>query len=133
MQHSYLNLYKSRGVVPSITEEDYNEIHNKEGVNNMNVLERIKTNDFNKRLSLSLKPFTVDREGYHTESYISDKEAEQELIKLADIGQLALQTTICYWGYYYADGDCQESKCERNELCKKRDELIPQPIEEEYI
>ena len=42
MQHSYLNLYKSRGVVPSITEEDYNEIHNKEGVNNMNVSIRDK-------------------------------------------------------------------------------------------
>ena len=53
----------------------------------MNVLERIKTFDWSQRLSLSLKHYCVDREGYHSESYVSDKEAEQELIKLAEIGQ----------------------------------------------
>ena len=53
----------------------------------MNVLERIKTFDWSQRLSLSLKHYYVDREGYHSESYVSDKEAEQELIKLAEIGE----------------------------------------------
>ena len=42
------------------------------------------------------------------------------LIKLAELGQLALQTQICYYGYEYADGDCHEGKCERNELCKMK-------------
>ena len=38
----------------------------------------------------------------------------------ADLGKLALQTELCYWGYECADGDCHEGKCERNELCRMK-------------
>lgn len=44
--------------------------------------------------------------------------------KLAELGRLSLTTQICYWGYEYADGDCQEGKCERNELCRVRDGML---------
>ena len=88
----------------------------------MNVLERIKTFDFNNLLSISLKPYHVDRDGYHSESYMSDSEAVKELITLAELGKLAIQTELCYWGYQYNDGDCNEEKhpCVRNELCKMK-------------
>lgn len=51
------------------------------------VIERIETNDLNKRLILRLNPFYVDREGYHTESILSDSRAETEILQLAKIGQ----------------------------------------------
>lgn len=53
----------------------------------MNVLERIKSTDFNNRLSLSLKSFYVDREGYYSEHCIDDIVAMKELIGLAEIGE----------------------------------------------
>ena len=45
--------------------------------------------------------------------------------KKADIGKLTLQTELCYWGYQYNDGDCNEEKypCVRNELCKMKAEV----------
>ena len=48
-----------------------------------------------------------------------------EVSKLDDIGKLALQTELCYWGYQYNDGDCNEAKypCVRNELCKMKAEV----------
>ena len=51
--------------------------------------------------------------------------AYRGLEKLAKIGKLALQTELCYWGYQYNDGDCNEEKypCVRNELCKMKAEV----------
>ena len=46
------------------------------------------------------------------------------LYKLAELGKIALTTQICEWGYDYADGDCHEGKCERNELCRAKAEIL---------
>lgn len=53
------------------------------------------------------------------------EEEHNQLIKLADIGKLALETELCHWGYKYNDGDCNEEKypCARNELCKMKAEV----------
>lgn len=72
----------------------------------MNVLERIEKKDFRLRIT--------------TGPVVRNTNAEKEIMKLAEIGQLALNTQICYWEYQYADGDCQEGKCVRNELCKMK-------------
>ena len=59
------------------------------------------------------------------EEACADVDKKKELLILADIGKLALQTELCYWGYQYHDGDCNEEKypCVRNELCKMKAEV----------
>ena len=52
----------------------------------MNVLERIKTFDFSKKLFFKLSPAIV-KHGYWENSCMSDLNAEDELIKLAEIGE----------------------------------------------
>ena len=52
----------------------------------MNVLERIKTFDFSKKLFFKLSPAIV-KHGYCENSCMSDLNAEDELIKLAEIGE----------------------------------------------
>lgn len=63
-------------------------------------------------------------ERHHGCGLNGDSKDIDELLQLAELGRLALTTQICYWGYDYADGDCQEGKCERNLLCRVRAEML---------
>ena len=75
----------------------------------MDVLERLKTGRSILNISKNDgNEFTWDMDGH------------KELVNLAKLGKLALQSELCHYEYQYADGDCQEGKCVRNELCKMK-------------
>ena len=49
-----------------------------------------------------------------------------EFEQYAELGRLVLNGNPCYFGYEYADGDCESVVCSENEkrVCKKRAELL---------